>query len=53
MSINCKSYADLETEAQAVDGFTLDFRRIRSLQKLAEEKRGREQIQRKAACDDL
>jgi CRISPR-associated endoribonuclease Cas6 len=26
MSINCKSYADLEREAQAVDGFTLDFR---------------------------
>jgi len=26
MSINCKSYADLEKEAQAVDGFTLDFR---------------------------
>ena len=26
MSINCKTYADLEKEAQAVDGFTLDFR---------------------------
>ena len=26
MSINCKSYNDLEKEAQAVDGFTLDFR---------------------------
>ena len=26
MSISCKSYADLEKEAQAVDGFTLDFR---------------------------
>jgi hypothetical protein len=26
MSINCKTYADLETEAQSVDGFTLDFR---------------------------
>jgi len=26
MNINCKSYADLEKEAQAVDGFTLDFR---------------------------
>ena len=26
MSINCKTYADLEREAQAVDGFTLDFR---------------------------
>jgi hypothetical protein len=26
MSINCKSYAELEKEAQAVDGFTLDFR---------------------------
>jgi CRISPR-associated endoribonuclease Cas6 len=26
MSINCKSYADLEKEAQAVDRFTLDFR---------------------------
>jgi CRISPR-associated endoribonuclease Cas6 len=26
MNINCKSYADLEREAQAVDGFTLDFR---------------------------
>jgi CRISPR/Cas system endoribonuclease Cas6 (RAMP superfamily) len=25
MSISCKSYADLEKEAQAVDGFTLDF----------------------------
>ena len=25
MSINCKTYADLEKEAQAVDGFTLDF----------------------------
>jgi CRISPR/Cas system endoribonuclease Cas6 (RAMP superfamily) len=26
MSINCKSYADLENEAQTVNGFTLDFR---------------------------
>src|SRR4030042_6436104 len=26
MSVNCKSYAELEKEAQAVDGFTLDFR---------------------------
>jgi CRISPR-associated endoribonuclease Cas6 len=26
MSINCKSYAALEKEAQAVDGFTLNFR---------------------------
>jgi CRISPR-associated endoribonuclease Cas6 len=26
MSINCKTYDDLEKEAQAVDGFTLDFR---------------------------
>jgi CRISPR-associated endoribonuclease Cas6 len=26
MSINCKSYADLEKEAQAVDEFTLDFK---------------------------
>ena len=26
LSVNCKSYADLEKEAQAVDGFTLDFR---------------------------
>jgi len=26
MSINCKTYADLEKEAQVVDGFTLDFR---------------------------
>jgi CRISPR-associated endoribonuclease Cas6 len=26
MSVNCKSYADLEKEAQAVDGFTLDFK---------------------------
>lgn len=26
MSINCKTYADLEKEAQAVDGFTLDFK---------------------------
>jgi len=25
MSINCKSYADLEREAEAVSGFTLDF----------------------------
>lgn len=25
MNINCKSYADLEKEAQAVDGLTLDF----------------------------
>ena len=26
MSIDCKSYSDLEKEAQAVDRFTLDFR---------------------------
>jgi CRISPR-associated endoribonuclease Cas6 len=26
MNINCKSYTDLEMEAQAVDGFTLNFR---------------------------
>ena len=26
MNINCKSYADLEKEAQAVDGFKFDFR---------------------------
>ena len=26
MSVNCKSYADLEKEALAIDGFTLDFR---------------------------
>jgi CRISPR-associated endoribonuclease Cas6 len=26
MNINCKSYVDLEKEAQSVDGFTLDFR---------------------------
>ena len=26
MNISCKSYADLEKEAQAVDGFALDFR---------------------------
>src|SRR5450756_1973784 len=26
MSVNCKSYVDLEKEAQAVDGFTLDFK---------------------------
>jgi len=26
MNINCKSYADLENEAEAVDGFTLEFK---------------------------